>query len=148
MAINMIRIILFFIGVFILTSIGIMTCNIIGNGSKTVQEQIAPSVLLKKYEYFKDLSGAIDKKDADIQMYQAEIASMSADDKDDKDDKFYLQQRKSELLGIISIRNQMCAEYNIAMSKFNYRFCNQGDLPQTNLNPLPREYKPYVNNLK
>ncbi len=65
-----------------------------------------------------------------------------------KEDKFYIQQRKSELLGIISIRNQMCAEYNIAMSKFNYAFCNKGNLPQTNLEPLPREYKPYISNLK
>jgi hypothetical protein len=134
-----------FIGIFVCLSIGIATCNMFSDGTKTVKNEFKPSQLLKKYEYFKDLSGGIDKKDAEIQMYQAEIESMTITD---KDDKFYFQQRKSELLGIISIRNQMCSEYNIAMSKFNYAFCNKGTLPQTNLEPLPREYKPYINNLK
>lgn len=136
--------ILIFIGLFICLSLVFMTCNMFSDGVKTVEEQYKPSALLKKYEYFKDLSGGIDKKDADIQMYQAEISSMRGTD---KEDKFYLEQRKSELMGIISIRNQMCAEYNIAMSKFNYAFCNKGTLPQTNLDPLPREYKPYINKI-
>lgn len=124
------------------------TCNMFNDGVKTVEEQYKPSALLKKYEYFKNLSGAIDKKDADIQMYQSEISELSKVSHMDKDDKFYIQQRKSELMGIIAIRNDLCSEYNIAMSKFNYRFCNKGDMPQTNLEPLPREYKPYINNIK
>ncbi len=137
--------ILISIGLFIFLLLGFTRCTMCSDGVKTIEEQYKPSALLKKYEYFKDLSGGIDKKDADIQMYQSEISSMTVSD---KDDKFYLQQRKSELMGIISIRNQMCAEYNIAMSKFNYSFCNKGTLPQTNLEPLPREYKPYINNTK
>lgn len=121
------------------------SCNMTNDAAKTIEDQYKASALLKKYEYFKDLSGGIDKKDADIQMYQNEISTMKVVD---KEDKFYVQQRKSELMGIISVRNQMCADYNIAMSKFNYSFCNKGTLPQTNLEPLPREYKPYINNLK
>lgn len=139
------KIILIAVGILIFLSIFNFTCRMAGDGLKTVESEYKPSVLLKKYEYFKNLSGAIDKKDADIQMYQAEISTMKVED---KDDKFYLQQRKSELIGIIAVRNTLCSEYNIAMSKFNYRFCNVGDLPETNLTPLPREYKPYINNLK
>ncbi len=118
--------------------------GIIGDGCNTVKEQFQPSALLKKYEYFKDLSAAIDKKTADIQMYQQEISSYKVGD---KDDKFYIEQRKSELFGIISMYNTMCSEYNSAMVKFNYSFCNAGTLPATNLTPLPREYKPYINSL-
>ena len=77
-------------------------------------------------------------------MYQEEISTLP---NEDKDDKFYLQQRKSELLGIIAMHNQLCSEYNSAMSKENYDFTNVGKLPQTNLTPLPREIKPYLNSL-
>ena len=140
----MTKTILIFICVFMCIITFFSMCNLFTDGIKTVENQYKPSVLLKKYEYFKDLSASIDKKNADIQMYQNEISSMQSND---KDDKFYIQQRKSELLGIISIHNQLCAEYNTAMSKFNYSFCNKGNLPETNLNPLPREYKPYINKL-
>lgn len=121
------------------------SCNFFNNAGNVVKKEFFPEALLKKYEYFKDLSSAIDKKRADIEMYKAEISDFKTED---KNDKIYLQSRKVELIGIISMHNQLCAEYNSAMSKFNYRFTNAGDLPETNLEPLPREYKPYLTNLK
>lgn len=117
------------------------------DATEVAHKEFDASALLKKYEYFKNMSGAIDKYRADIDMYRSEISENDVAVKD-KDDKFYLQQRKSELLGIISMHNALCSQYNTAMSKFNYRFTNVGDLPATNLQPLPREYKPYINNLK
>ena len=107
-----------------------------------VDKEFNANALLKKYEYFKDLSSAIDKKRADIEMYKELLKSSKTDDKE------YIQQKESELIGIISIHNSLCSEYNSAMSKFNYRFCNVGGLPQTNLEPLPREIKPYINTIK
>ena len=126
---------------FLLLSLSLVTiqCN---DAKDTVYNEFKVSTLLKKYEYFKDLSAAIDKKRADIEVYQTEISSYNKDD-----DKFYIEQRKSELLGIIAMHNQLCAEYNSAMSKFNYRFTNVGDLPEGAVEPLPREYKPYINKL-
>lgn len=118
-----------------------LTCNMCKDTSRTIQKEYAPSALLKKYEYFKDLSAAIDEKDANIQIYRSELTSYKVVD---KDDKFYYEQRKSELFGIISIRNSLAATYNSQMSKFNWRFTNKGDLPASNLEPLPREYKPYI----
>jgi len=115
------------------------------DATEVSHKEFDASALLKKYESFKNMSSAIDKYRADIDMYRNEISGMDAKD---KDDKFYIQQRKSELLGIISMHNNLCSQYNAAMSKFNYRFTNVGDLPATNLQPLPREYKPYINNLK
>lgn len=129
------------VGIMITSTI-LSTCN---DGLETAQKEFKPSALLKKYEYFKDLSSAIDKKRADIEMYQSEIKDLPNIEKDDKE---YLRQRKSELLGIISMHNQLVSEYNSAMVKFNYKLCNKGDMPYTNLEPLPREYKSYLNNLK
>lgn len=123
----------------------ISSCRYASDASDTAFDEFKSSTLLKKYEYFKDLSAAIDKKRADIEMYQSEIAGM---DSKDKDDKFYIQQRKSELFGIISMHNELCSQYNADMSKFNYRFTNVGDLPSGATEPLPREVKPYINNLK
>lgn len=120
-------------------SLAMIQCK---DAKETAYNEFKVSTLLKKYEYFKDLSAAIDKKRADIEVYQAEIQSFT-----DKDDRFYVEQRKSELLGIIAMHNQLCAEYNSAMSKFNYRFTNVGDLPEGAVEPLPREYKPYINKL-
>ena len=113
---------------------------------KVINTEYSAEALLKKYEYFKNLSAGIDKLRADIEMYQEEIKTFSTIE--DKEDKFYREQRKSELLGIIAEHNGLCSEYNSAMSKFNYRFTNAGDLPSTNLKVLPREIKPYINNLK
>jgi len=118
------------------------------DAQKTAHREFDPSALLRKYEQFKDISAAIDKKRADIDLYTAEIQEMKSAPSMDREDKFYLQQRKSELLGIIAVHNDLCAQYNSAMSKFNYRFCNKGELPATNLEPLPREYKPYINSIK
>lgn len=135
------KLLLLFFGIIVF-----FTCvRLCSSTSDVIHKEFNAGALLKKYEYFKDLSAAIDKKRADIGMYQSEISGMTSDD---KDDKFYIQQRKSELLGIISMHNELCSEYNAAMSKFNYRFTNAGDLPASNLTPLPREIKPYINNLK
>ena len=126
---------------FLLLSLSLVTiqCN---DAKDTVYNEFKVSTLLKKYEYFKDLSAAIDKKRADIELYQIEISSYTKED-----DRFYVEQRKSELIGIIAMHNQLYAEYNSAMSKFNYRFTNIGDLPEGATEPLPREYKPYINKL-
>lgn len=129
-----------------LAVITIVTCNVfITDGAKTVTDQFKPSTLLKKYEYFKDLAAGIDKKRADIAVYQEELSDYKIED---KEDKFYFEQRKSELFGLITMHNTLCSEYNSAMSKFNYRFTNKGDLPSSNLEPLPREFKPYILSIK
>ncbi len=131
------------IGIGFILYFGLMrSCS---DTADVVHKEFSASVLLKKYEYFKDLSAGIDKKRADIEMYREEISTMTVED---KEDKFYKEQRKSELMGIISVHNSLCAEYNSAMAKFNYRFTNAGDLPETNLEPLPREIKPYILSLK
>ena len=137
-----------YFGWFVLIFVGITvvatTCNWFSTGVQVINDEFNPAAMLKKYEYFKDLSAAIDKKVADIQMYETEIAGFKVED---KEDKVYFQQRKVELIGIISEYNKLCSDYNSGMAKFNYRFANKGELPATNLEPLPREYKPYINSV-
>ena len=110
-----------------------------------VHKEFSSSALLKKYEYFKDLSAGIDNKRASLDAYKENLKDYNPKD---KNDKFYYEQSKAEAMGILMIYNNMVAEYNAAMSKFNYAFCNVGTLPASNLEPLPREHKPYLLTLK
>lgn len=138
------KFILYFIGFGILAIIIGFIFGSVGDAAKVVKDQFSASAMLKKYEEFKDLSAAIQKKKADIEMYRDELSNYEIKD---KDDKFYYEQRKSEALGIISIHNDLVAQYNSGMSKFNYRFANVGELPQSNLEPLPREYQNFETRL-
>lgn len=116
-----------------------------GNAAETVHQQFSPSALLKKYEYFKDLSAAIDSKRADLNAYKKNLQDYKITN---KDSRFYYEQSKAEAMGILMMYNNLVAEYNAGMSKFNYSFCNVGTLPASNLEPLPREHKPYLLTLK
>ena len=109
-----------------------------GDGANVIQKEFSPSALLKKYEHFKNLSAAIDEKRATIQVYESQLAGVK------NQESFQYQQTQAEMMGLISMHNSLCAEYNSAMSKFNYAFCNKGELPASNLEPLPREIKPYI----
>lgn len=116
-----------------------------GNAADTMHKEFSASALLKKYEYFKDLSAAIDSKRADLNAYKANLQDYKITD---KDSRFYYEQSKAEAMGILMMHNNLVAEYNAGMSKFNYAFCNVGTLPASNLEPLPREFKPYLLTLK
>lgn len=51
-----------------------------------------------------------------------------------------------EYLGLKASYNELASQYNAAMVKFNYAFCNAGDMPDGSMQPLPRQYKPYIIN--
>jgi hypothetical protein len=129
------------IGIGVILILISTTLRFCGDAADTAYKELSPSALLKKHEWFKDQSSAIDKKRADIQLYENEIKTFKVED---KEDKVYLNQRRTEMLGLISVYNSLCSEYNAQMAKANYQFTNVGDLPQSNLEPLPREYKPYI----
>jgi len=121
--------------IFIPTMFIVSMCS---ETSSVVKKEFGPSALLKKYEYFKDLSAAIDEKRATIEVYKSQLAGIK------NHEDFQYQQTQAEMMGLISMHNSLCSEYNSAMSKFNYAFCNKGTLPESNLEPLPREIKPYI----
>lgn len=135
--------ILFLAGAFIIIlSLSLGMCN---DTAKVIKQEFAPSALLEKYKYFKNLSAAIDTKRADIKVYEDELSGLT---KETKQDKEYFYQKRSEMMGLIAMHNQLCSEYNSAMAQFQFRFTNAGDLPASNLEPLPREIRPYITNIK
>ena len=133
------------IGICIVIIIGFSVIRSCGNTADAIHKEFSVSALLKKYEYFKDLSAAIDSKRADLNAYKANLQDYKITD---KDSRFYYEQSKAEAMGILMMHNQLVAEYNAGMSKFNYAFCNVGTLPASNLELLPREFKPYLLTLK
>lgn len=46
------------------------------NAGKVVQKEFYPDVLLRKYEWFKDTSAMLDKKLADLKVYEARDSTM------------------------------------------------------------------------
>lgn len=127
-----------------------MTLRFCGSTAEVVHKEYNAGALLKKYEYFKDLAAAIDKKKADIRVYEVQLAEAKVylEKRGSKEDRFYYEQLRSEATGIVMMYNQLAADYNAQMAKFNWRFTNSGDLPASNVEPLPRGYAPYILSLK
>ncbi len=146
---------LFFISI-ILSGCG--ACNTAGrmidNGYNTIYDQFKPEELLRKYEWFKDAASQLEQKLATLKSYESRFEdlkkSYGADSlsrkKWDRSDKEQWNVWESEYLGLKASYNDLAAQYNAAMVKFNYAFCNVGQLPAGADMPLPRDFKPYINN--
>ena len=125
-------------------------CWFAGQTVQVAKEQFGPRELLRKYELFKDMHSALDRGNANIKVYESRITAMENDyegtvRKDwDRIDKQTMSTWQSEVAGVKANFNQMASEYNAAMAKFNYAFCNVGTLPEGATEPLPREYVIYV----
>ncbi len=131
------------------------SCNtaikMVDNGQKVIYDQFKPEELLRKYEWFKDASAQLDAKVATLHMYENREKSLKDSYGNDRSKWSRTDQEQSNLwqseyLGVKASYNDLCSQYNAAMAKFNYRFCNAGGLPQGTTEPLPREYKPYIIN--
>lgn len=128
------------------------SCRYAQDGADTAFKEFKPSALLKKYEYFKDMSAQLDKKQADLKVYENRLADLKEQYKGiprkdwARDDREQYSIWCSEQSGIKASYNSLAADYNSAMSKFNYAFCNVGTLPEGATQPLPREFKPYIEN--
>lgn len=111
--------------------------------------QVDPAALLKKYEWFKDASAQLDKRIADINVYDRRVKALEASYEGQSRNQWNREDRSqyniwmSELSGIQAAYNMLAAQYNAQMAKINYAFCNVGDLPRGATQPLPRDYKPY-----
>lgn len=125
------------------------TCGMVNEATQVAKEEFGPRAMLTKYEWFKDAAASLDKKVADIKVYQSRIDSMKADYGNtprkewDRTDKEQMSVWQAEVAGVIASFNGLAAEYNAQMAKFNWRFANAGDLPAGATEPLPREFKTY-----
>ena len=114
------------------------------------KEEFGPREVLKKYEWFKNVSAELDKKTADIQVYHSRVEAMeqaySGVARKDwpSSDREQLSVWLAEESGVKAGYNSLAAEYNSNMSKFNWQFANAGRLPQGATVALPKEYKTYT----
>lgn len=120
------------------------------SGAQVFQKEASPEALLRKYEWFKDAAAQLDRKQADIQVYETRFKKLRESYGNtprrewNRDDRESENQWASELAGVKASYNGLAAEYNAQMAKENWRFCEIGRLPQGADKPLPREYKPYA----
>jgi len=116
---------------------------------QVIKEEFGPRAMLEKYEWFKDAAAELDKKNADIQVYQSRLNSMKESYEGLKrwewgrTDKEQFNLWNQEVAGVVASFNGLAAEYNSQMAKFNWKFANKGMLPQGANEPLPREFKTY-----
>ncbi len=121
-----------------------------GEAATVAQEEFGPRALLQKYESFKDMHAQLAAKQANIKAQQGKIKGLEdayegESRKDwDRVDKQQHSQWLAEMDGQKLNFNNLAAQYNAAMAKLNYKFCNVGTLPEGATEPLPREYAPYI----
>jgi len=109
------------------------------------KKEFGPQAMLKKYEWFKNASAELVKKENDILVYSTNLKNMEDSYKNiprnkwDRTDKEQYNQWSIELAGIKASYNSVAAEYNAQSSKFNWSpFKGNSDLP-------PTEYKTFIN---
>lgn len=139
--------IVFGIGALVVSIAG-RGCSFANDAMNTVQKEVSPSALLKKYEWFKDASAKLDARKSDIAVFESRVHSVretyGADaTKYPRDVREQISQSHAELSGLKASFNSLAAEYNASMAKINWRFTNVGDLPAGATQPLPREFKQY-----
>lgn len=143
------KVFLLILGVGILIGGTTFVLGFFQEGAQVAREEFGPRALLKKYEWFKDAAAECDKKRADVKVFEVNLVVMKEDYEGtkrrdwDRTDKEQFNQWRMEIAGVKASYNSLAAEYNSAMSKFNWRFCNKGTLPQGATDPLPREFKEY-----
>ena len=117
------------------------SCSYWQETKEVTWQETRPSVVLKKYEYFKKLSSRLDMQRANLELLKEQLESpnLSQD---------WKQNIVSQMIGVSANYNNLAAIYNEEMSKINYAFCNVGKMPISNLEPLPREFTPYILTLK
>src|SRR3989338_2346349 len=99
-----------------------------GEAARVTQEEFGPGALLKKYEWFKDAAAQLEKKQADITVYDSRITSMDESYKGTprqkwaRDDREQYNVWQSEVAGVKAGYNTLAAEDNSQMAKFNWRF--------------------------
>lgn len=111
------------------------TCNFFTSSAiDAAKQEFSPKEILRKYEWFKDASSQLDRKQKDISIMEINIQQMVEDYGDtprkdwDRTDKEQLNQWRTELVGVESSYNDLAAEYNSQSSKFNWNSF-EGDIP-------------------
>jgi hypothetical protein len=120
-----------------------------GEAATVVREEFGPREALRKYEWFKDAAAQLEKKQADMKVYDGRLKSLGdaypgkSRGEWAREDREQWSIWQSEAAGVRASFNTLAAEYNAQMAKFNWRFAEGGRLPDGSSSPLPREFKSY-----
>jgi len=127
----------------IFSGIGMVT-GWFGEAATVARQEFGPKAMLTKYEWFKDASAGLDKKQANIAVYSTRLSvfdNMTRKDMD-RTDKTQQAQWLSEVAGVKASYNSLAADWNSQISKFHWKpFL--GDLPPGAEILLTKEYAPY-----
>lgn len=139
----------YFAGISILVLFLVLSlkfCGYVGQVSETISNEVVPGKLLSKYEWFKDAASQLDKKKADIMVYEARLIPFKGMNPVDipRHVSEQIMVWNQEVAGIKASYNALAADYNAQMAKINWAFTNVGSLPKGAETPLPREYAPYI----
>lgn len=135
-------------GVF--AKIVLMPLWFVNRAVSVVQQQIDPAELQRRYEWFKDAAAACDQKRASLKLYEQRSKELESSYRGKprsdwaRDDREQWSIWRSESAGVAASYNELAGTYNAEMVKWNWRFTNVGGLPQGATEPLPREFKPYL----
>lgn len=146
-----VKILVFILGFSALISLIGYGLGWFGEAAQVTKEEFGPRAMLEKYEWFKDVAAQLEKKQADIGVYERRITTMNETYKDLKrqdwprEDREQMNVWTSEVAGVKASYNTLAADYNAQMAKFNWSFANVGELPKGAEVPLPREFKSYTN---
>ncbi len=101
--------------------------NWLFSGGRVAQKEFSPEAMFSKYEWFKDASAQLDASQASIEIHEKKIVQLKEDygnkprvewTREDREQSNLWQQ---EVAGLKARFNQLAAEYNAGMVKFNYR---------------------------
>lgn len=126
-------------------------CRYVDDASDTIFNESKLSRSLQKYEWFKDAASQCEAKLATLEAYKARSQALLGQYEGIPRSKWAREDREqwnvweTEFVGIKASYNTLAAKYNSAMSKINYAYANVGGLPEGADQPLPREFKPYIN---
>lgn len=117
--------------------------HLVDRSITVVTQELDPRTLLNRYMWFKDAAAMLDKKMADIRLYEQRLAEIQITDTSPRYIHEQRMQWQTEMLGVKSSYNSLAAEYNAAMAKINWQFANVGSLPVGVAQTLPREFRSY-----
>jgi hypothetical protein len=143
---------LLIVAALLLLFTGVMNLVSCSSTVEVISTEFNARALFDRYLWFKDAAAQLDKKIADISVYESKLKLLAEAYEGQRRSEWPRDDREqyaiwaSELAGIKASFNSLAAEYNSAMAKINWRFAEVGMLPPGATQPLPREYKPYVTN--
>lgn len=133
---------------FVALSFLFVGCAYINDASRTAFKETKASTILERYSWFKDSAARLDAYKADIDVYEGRFDRLKSAYAGQPRSKWAREDREQanlweqEVAGIKAGYNSLASEYNSAMAKINWAYCNQGSIPAGGV-PLPREFRVY-----